>query len=81
VIFYHDERQKEIAEQMIRELDEQARWDNPIVTEVAPLESFYEAEDYHQAYYQENPRQPYCRAVIGPKVAKFRKRHRTRLKD
>jgi peptide-methionine (S)-S-oxide reductase len=80
VVFYHDEPQREIAEQMIQELDEQGQWDNPIVTELAPLEAFYEAEDYHQEYYRGNPRQPYCRAVIAPKVAKFRKRHRTRLK-
>ena len=79
-IFYHDQRQKEIAEEMIEDLDEQGLWDSPIVTEVAPLEAFYEAEEYHQEYYQENPRQPYCRAVITPKVTKFRKQHGHRLK-
>jgi len=79
-IFYHDERQKEIAEELIGELDGEERWGKPIVTEIAPLEAFYEAEDYHQTYYRENPRQPYCRVVIGPKVAKFRRRHSSRLK-
>lgn len=80
VILYHDPRQKEIAEQVIEELNDMGRWGRPIVTEVAPFEVFYEAEDYHQEYFQENPRQPYCRAVIAPKVAKFRKRHSFRLK-
>jgi peptide-methionine (S)-S-oxide reductase len=81
VIFYHDHRQEEIAKQVIQELDEEGPWENPIVTEVAPLEAFYEAEDYHQEYFRENPQQPYCRAVIAPKVAKFRKQHDFRLKQ
>ena len=79
-IFYHDDRQREIAEEMIEGLDEQELWDRPIVTEVTPFEAFYEAEDYHQEYYRENPRQPYCRAVISPKVAKFRRHYGPRLK-
>jgi len=81
VVFYHDQRQKEIAERVIEELEEAGHWDNPVVTELAPFEEFYEAEAYHQEYFQENSRQPYCRAVIAPKVAKFRKRHRSRLKE
>ena len=80
VIFYHDPGQKDVAEQVIQELDEEGRWDNPIVTEVVPLETFYEAEDYHQEYFRENSRQPYCRAVIAPKVAKFRKHYGASLK-
>jgi peptide-methionine (S)-S-oxide reductase len=79
-IFYHDQQQKQIAEELIEQLDEQKRWDDPIVTEVVPFEVFYKAEDYHQEYFRENPRQPYCRAVIAPKVAKFRKRHGFRLR-
>lgn len=79
-IFYHDDRQKEIAEEVIEELDEQGLWDRPIVTEVTPLEAFYEAEGYHQEYYRDNPGQPYCRAVISPKVAKFRKHYGHSLK-
>jgi len=81
VILYHDPRQKRIAEEVIEELDEKGRWDRPIVTEVVPFEVFYEAEDYHQEYYRDNPSQPYCQAIIAPKVDKFRKRHDYRLKS
>lgn len=81
VIFYHDERQRETATDVMEELEEEGRWDGPIVTEVTPLERFYEAEDYHQEYFRENPTQSYCRAVISPKVAKFRKEYVARLKD
>jgi peptide-methionine (S)-S-oxide reductase len=80
VILYHDAGQKEIAEEVIQELDQGGTWATPIVTEVLPLEAFYEAEPYHQEYFKKNPRQPYCRVVISPKVAKFRKRHSFRLK-
>jgi peptide-methionine (S)-S-oxide reductase len=80
LILYHDARQKAIAEEMIQELNRAGTWPNPIVTEMAPLEVFYEAEAYRQEYFKRNPRQPYCRAVISPKVAKFRKRHSFRLK-
>lgn len=81
VIFYHDARQKEIAEQMIDNLGEEGIWDRPIVTEVEPLDRFYPAEAYHQQYFERNPGQSYCRAVIAPKVRKFRKHHSFRLKD
>ncbi len=81
VILYHDPRQKRIAEEVIEELNEEGRWGKPIVTEVVPFEAFYEAEDYHQEYYRENPSQPYCRAVVAPKVDKFRKQHDYRLKS
>ena len=80
VIFYHNEMQKRTAEEVMEELTEKGRWDEPIVTEVVPLEAFYEAEDYHQAYFRENSTQPYCRAVISPKVAKFQKTYAPRLK-
>jgi peptide-methionine (S)-S-oxide reductase len=79
-IFYHSEEQKRTAEEVIAELREQDVWDNPIVTEVAPFDKFYMAEDYHQEYYANNPNQPYCRVVIQPKVAKFRKHYFDRLK-
>jgi peptide-methionine (S)-S-oxide reductase len=72
-IYYHSEEQKEVAEQTIRELEAQKVWDNPIVTEVEPLKDFYVAEDYHQEYFAKNPYQPYCMAVVAPKVTKFRK--------
>ncbi|MGD2105349.1 MAG: peptide-methionine (S)-S-oxide reductase MsrA [Anaerolineae bacterium] len=81
VIFYHDSRQKEIAEMMIQRLDEERLWSQPIVTEVAPLETFYAAEPYHQEYYRKNPGQPYCRMTIAPKVAKLRKQHSSMLKE
>lgn len=81
VIYYHDERQREIADETIRELDAAGIWDAPIVTEVAPLADYYEAEDYHQEYFARNPGQGYCRVVVAPKVAKFRQRFRDRLKS
>jgi peptide-methionine (S)-S-oxide reductase len=72
-IFYHDDEQKKTAEELIKDLNAQKIWDRPIVTEVAPLEKFYMAEDYHQEYFARNPYQPYCMAVVSPKVSKFRK--------
>jgi peptide-methionine (S)-S-oxide reductase len=72
-IFYHDEEQKKIAEELIRDLNSQQIWDRPIVTQVEKLDKFYVAEDYHQEYYARNPYQPYCMAVVAPKVSKFRK--------
>lgn len=72
-IYYHTPEQKEVAEQVIRDLDAQKVWDNSIVTEVEPLKDFYIAEDYHQEYFVNNPNQPYCMAVVAPKVSKFRK--------
>ncbi|MEJ2748179.1 MAG: peptide-methionine (S)-S-oxide reductase MsrA [Anaerolineae bacterium] len=79
-IFYHDEDQCQIAEEMIAELDAAGIWPNPIVTEVTPLDVFYEAEDYHQDYYRQNGHQPYCRIVISPKVAKFRQKFAAKRK-
>ncbi|HKX16883.1 MAG TPA: peptide-methionine (S)-S-oxide reductase MsrA [bacterium] len=79
-IFYQSPEQKVAAEQAIRELTEARRFAHPIVTEVKPLTAFYKAEDYHQEYFANNPHQPYCQAVVGPKVAKFRKAYRERLK-
>jgi peptide-methionine (S)-S-oxide reductase len=79
-IFYHDEDQKETAEQVMAELGKAGLWDDPIVTELAPLDKFYVAEKYHQEYFASNPWQPYCRVVIAPKVAKFRKEFVAALK-
>ena len=79
-IFYHDEKQKEIAEQVIQKIESAGIWDNPIVTELTPFEKFYAAEDYHQEYFTHNSFKPYCRAVIAPKVSKFRKQFVDRLK-
>ena len=72
-IFYHDEEQKRIAEELIKELNTQEIWDRPIVTQVERLDKFYMAEDYHQEYFARNPYQPYCMAIVAPKVSKFRK--------
>ena len=80
VIFYHDEDQKRTAEDVISDLEAEAIWNNPIVTEVAPFDEFYVAEDYHQNYFRNNGFQPYCQVIIAPKVAKFRKQHLERLK-
>ena len=72
-IFYHDDEQKRIAEELIKDLNARKIWDRPIVTEVTKLDKFYMAEDYHQEYFARNPYQPYCMAVVSPKVSKFRK--------
>ena len=77
-IFYHSEAQKETAKRVIAEVASQ--WTNPIVTEVAAFEKFYVAEDYHQEYFANNPNQPYCAAVVAPKVQKFRKKFEFKLK-
>ena len=74
-IYYHTAEQKEIAENLIKELTAQKIFDNPIVTEVETIKDFYIAEDYHQEYYVNNKFQPYCMAVISPKVNKFRKHY------
>jgi peptide-methionine (S)-S-oxide reductase len=79
-IFYHDEGQRAAAERVIKEITAAGVWEDPIVTEVTPLKAFYRAEDYHQEYYRRNPGQGYCRVVIAPKVAKFRKQYLEKLK-
>ena len=80
VIFYHNEEQKKKAEYYKTELDKSGAWDNPIVTEISPLNNFYSAEDYHQDYYENNPNHGYCAFVIGPKVEKFEKVFKKKLK-
>ena len=79
-IFYHNDEQKSVAENLIKELNAQKIWESPIVTEVTKLDKFYMAEDYHQEYFAKNQNQPYCQAVLAPKVAKFRKQHLEMLK-
>jgi peptide-methionine (S)-S-oxide reductase len=79
-IFFHSPEQERVARELIAELERQGIWDAPIVTEAVPLEVFYPAEAYHQDYFRRNPGQGYCRAVIAPKVAKFRQEHLARLK-
>jgi peptide-methionine (S)-S-oxide reductase len=80
VILYHSPEQQAAAREVITEIEAAQIWDAPIVTEVAPFDRFYVAEDYHQGYYRNNPDQGYCRVVIAPKVVKFRKMFVDRLK-
>ena len=79
-IYYHDEEQRLIAEEVIEEMTVAGLWDDPIVTEVTALDTFYEAEEYHQQYFEKNPYQPYCFVVVRPKVSKFRKKFVSKLK-
>lgn len=80
-IFYHNELQKSLAEKLKAELDASGAYQSPVVTEISPLTVFYPAEDYHQNYYNENGNQPYCRFVIKPKLDKFEKVFKDRLKN
>ena len=80
VVFYHDDEQKRIAEEVIQAFEDNDVWDDPIVTQVDPLPTFYPAEDYHQNYFAQNPNQPYCQAVIAPKVSKLRRQYLEKLK-
>lgn len=79
-VFYHNEDQKRDAEEVIKEVTDEGVYDRPIVTEVVPFEKFWPAEDYHQEYFLNNPNQPYCTAVVAPKVKKFRQKFADRLK-
>jgi len=78
IILYHDSDQKAIAEKVIAEMAD--HFDHPIVTEVSAFKKFYEAEDYHQNYYNDNSNQPYCNVVITPKLKKFREMYADKLK-
>ncbi|MBN1852675.1 MAG: peptide-methionine (S)-S-oxide reductase MsrA [Pirellulales bacterium] len=80
VIFYHDDEQKMLAERYKRKLDTSGAFANPIVTEIVPFTEFYPAEPYHRDYYRNNPNQAYCRAVIRPKLDKFKKVFKEKLK-
>lgn len=71
-IFYHDDSQREIAEKVKDRLEAEKIWEDPIVTEITPLEAFYKAEEHHQNYFEKNPNQGYCQMVILPKVKKFK---------
>ncbi|MGF7216656.1 peptide-methionine (S)-S-oxide reductase [Spirosoma lacussanchae] len=80
VIFYHNEEQKRLAETAKDELNKAGAYNNPIVTEISPATTFYEAEAYHQSYFANNPEQGYCAFVIAPKLDKFRKVFKEKLK-
>jgi len=79
-IFYHNEQQKLVAEELIVELNKAHLWNKPIVTQIVPLHTFYPAEDYHQGYFAQHPEQGYCQMVISPKVNKFRQQWLKHLK-
>ncbi len=80
IILYHNEEQKDVAEKVKARLEESGEYKQPIVTEIKPLGTFYEAEDYHQDYYKNNPNQAYCRIVIAPKLEKAEKKFSLKLK-
>ncbi len=79
-IFYHTEEQRTVANDVIAELTAAGLWEDPVVTEVVPIDVFYPAEEYHREYYERNSSQPYCQAVIAPKVAKLRQQYLDKLK-
>jgi peptide-methionine (S)-S-oxide reductase len=81
IILYHTEQQRALAEQSKRDTDASGLWPHPIVTEISPFTTFYKAEDYHQNFYRDNPYQPYCLAIIDPKIRKLRKELREKLKN
>jgi peptide-methionine (S)-S-oxide reductase len=78
-IFYHDEEQKSLAHKLINELNESGKYKSKLATEVTKFEKFYPAEDYHQDYFNKNPNQGYCQAVVRPKVDKFLKTYKEML--
>lgn len=80
-IFYHSDEQKRVAEEVFEEISDAKIYDKPIVTEITAFDKFYIAENYHQEYFANNPNQPYCAAVVAPKVAKFRQKFVSRLKS
>ena len=80
VIYYHSEEQKNLAEKYKKELEASGAFDKPIVTEISPFTKFYKAENYHQNYYKSNTSQPYCSMVVRPKVEKFKKVFKDKLK-
>ena len=80
VIFYHDDQQKAIAEQMIKELTETKTWNMPIVTQIEPFKIFYKAEEYHQNYFKNHPEKSYCSIIIAPKIDKLKQHYLGKLK-
>lgn len=80
VIFYRNDQQKAVAEQLMKELSKTSAWDGPIVTQLEPLKMFYPAEDYHKDYFKRHPEQAYCTLVIAPKIAKLKEHYWSKLK-
>lgn len=81
IVLYHDDEQRATAQDVIETLQADGVYDDPIVTEVEPLDTFYRAEEKHQNYYADHPHRPYCQAVIAPKVRKLREQHLDKLKQ
>ena len=81
VVFYHSPEQKRTAETIIKKLEDEKIYKDPVVTEVTAFDTFYKAEDYHINYFERNKNQPYCQFVVSPKVEKFKKIFREKLKD
>ncbi|MCP4441223.1 MAG: peptide-methionine (S)-S-oxide reductase MsrA [Aureispira sp.] len=79
-IYYHNEEQRKIAEEVKQRIEKSDLWANPIVTEIKVLDNYFGAEEYHQNYYNLNPNEGYCSAVVGPKVRKFREKYKAILK-
>lgn len=80
VVFYSTPEQREIAQKVMQEIADRGIWEDPLVTQLQPLETFYPAEDYHQRYFERNENQAYCQFIIAPKVAKLRKEFHDKLK-
>jgi peptide-methionine (S)-S-oxide reductase len=80
-IFYHSDEQKKIAEEVMAEISAEGIWKNPLVTQLVPAPEFYPAEEYHQEYFARNPNQGYCQVVVAPKVAKFRSKFLSKLRN
>ena len=80
VIFYHDDAQRAVAEDVIRQIDAEKIWSRPIVTRVQAASRFYVAEDYHQDYFLNNASQPYCAHIVAPKVKKFREKFAAKMR-
>lgn len=80
-IYFHTEEQRQVAEKSKKEMDESGEFSDPIVTEITPFDKFYIAEEHHQDYFFNNPEQPYCQFVVGPKVKKFKERYAALIKD
>lgn len=81
IILYHDDEQKDVATDLIEDLEADDVFGDPIVTEVEPLDTFYPAEEKHQNYYRDNPSQAYCQSIISPKVTKLRQKHADKLRQ
>lgn len=80
-IFYHDDSQREAARAIIKEIEDEQIWPDPVVTEIVPINNYHQAEDYHQNYFKNNPQNQYCQMVLAPKLAKFKKTFAQRLRD